>query len=306
MGRHKNMQTTEVKSGQRKQLAQKTEKKTTNYNLAETQREHFELTLHESEEHLRNFQNKIGVAQLAGGVAHHFNNIMSAVTGYATLLQTKMSPGDPLAAYVEGILSSSEKAADLTKKLLAFSGQQRLRPRMADLNDAVRRAERLIPRHARSPVCINVELADGHLPVMVDAVRLEEALINIVCNGMDAMPRGGTLTIRTGSLKFGADLTDREGNPGACALLTISDTGTGMNRRVMERIFEPFFTTKEIGTGVGLGLPVAYHIIKQHNGSINVESRPGEGTTVNVYLPLMKAATDRAQQPIPLFPSYQI
>lgn len=274
--------------------------------ISDSTRKGMEIALHGSEEALLELQKKVGVAQLAGGIAHHFNNLLAVVIGYGGLLQMKMSQDDPLRFYVDQMLSSSERAVQLTRKLLAFAGQQRIRPKLMDLNEALRRASRLFPLYLGDNVEATMNLCEKGLPVFIDSCRMEETLINLITNANDAMPSGGTLTLSTRHLTFGDEISDRNGSlKAACALVSLKDTGRGMEKKTRERIFEPFFTTKDTGRGIGLGLPIAYHIVKQHNGSIKVDSTPGIGTEVNIYLPLI-TTTLKELEPIPLLASPEV
>lgn len=246
-------------------------------------------TSYKNLEWLPELQKKTSVACLAGGIAHHFNNLLTVVIGYSTLLQMKMEPDDPLREYVEHILSSSEMVADLTKKLLILSGRQKMDLKKADLNDTVRGVHRRLSLLTKNNINLQVGLVDRDLPVMIDAIHFEEVLLNLISNAMDAMPLGGTLTVITGYQKYGrGHAKNGNRNMQGHALLTVADTGVGMTRKVKERVFDPFFTTKEVGKGAGLGLSTVYGTVKQHNGSINIESQLGQGTKVDIRLPLIK------------------
>ncbi len=276
------------------------------YRISEGRREGAEIALHSSVEELHELQKKIGVARLAGGIAQHFKNILSTALDYGDLLQTKMRDDDPRKYYVNQMLSSSEKALDLARKLLVFSGQHTLRPKLMNLNEALVLTERLFPKYLAENVRVAMNLSTEELPVFIDILGMEQVLANLITNACDAMPAGGQMTLSTRRLPFGENyLSGGAGRPASCALLSLEDTGAGMDRKVKEQALEPFFTTKEPGKGIGLGLPVAYHIIKQHNGSINVESAPGKGTAVNIYLPLARVQT-KENEPIPLLGSREI
>ncbi|MDD5009572.1 MAG: ATP-binding protein [Syntrophorhabdaceae bacterium] len=189
------------------------------------------------------------------------------------------------------------------KSLSAFNVNYKIRLKESNLNEIVQRAELFLPQYVNGNIRLKMSLVEKELYVMADIIRMEEAVINLVKNASDAMTDGGVLTFSTGRVNF-QDESIYTGNnwiPSACAVFSIEDTGTGMDKRTSERAFEPFFTTKP-GMGKGLGLPIAYSIIKQHNGSIKVDSSPGRGTKVNVYLPLVKTVI-RQMQPIPLSPS---
>jgi len=241
---------------------------------------------------------------LAGGVAHDFNNILTAIIGYSSLMQMKMAENDPLRPSVNSILASTERAASLTQSLLAFSRKQILTPKHVEMNTIVRRVEKLIERLIGEDIEIKQVLHDEPLPIKADTGQIEQIMINLVTNARDAMPRGGKLTIETGDVELNSDFIKAHGygKPGNYALLTVTDTGTGMDKKTVKRIFEPFFTTKSTGKGTGLGLAIVYGIVKQHSGYISVYSEPGIGTTFKVYLPQIKAALHHARSvsaPVP-------
>lgn len=266
----------------------------------ETQRQHLEMALHDSEEEILQLQRMIGIANLAGGIAHHFNNIMTVVTGYGSMLQKALRKDDPLRVYADRIVAASDRAARLTKKLLDMSGRMNVKPRLTDLNDTIRRAERLPPRCTSENVEVKLEFVDRELPVSLDLFRIEEVLANLVNNACEAMPEGGRLTISTGYVNIGNGGSG--GESGICARLSVADTGLGMDKETAIKSLEPFYTTKGVGTHIGLGLSVAYAIVKQHNGSMTIESKPGKGTTVNLFFPLAKTRRSGAR-PIPLVSS---
>ena len=266
----------------------------------EAQREQLEMALYDSEEEIQQLQRMIGIANLAGGIAHHFNNIMTVVTGYGSMLQKVLRKDDPLRGYVDRIVSASERAAQLTKKLLDLSGQMIIKPRLTELNDTLRRAERLLPRCASENVDVKLELIDKELPVSLDIFRFEEVLASLVTNACEAMPDGGKLTISTGYVNIGHN--GNGGETGICARLSVADTGEGMDKKITIKALEPFYTTKGVGKHIGLGLSIAYAIIKQHNGSMTIESKPGKGTTVNLYFPVVQGRGLEAK-PIPLVSS---
>jgi PAS domain S-box-containing protein len=241
------------------------------------------------------------VGQLAGGIAHDFNNMLTAIIGYGNILKMNMKKDDPLRSNVDIILSSADRAANLTQGLLAFSRKQIINPRPVRLNDIIRNIEKLLQRLITEEIEFKILLNEDELTVMADRGQIEQVLMNLVTNARDAMPEGGILTLETGAVTI-----DREfvrmygyGNPGEYALISVSDTGEGMDRETMDRIFEPFFTTKEVGRGTGLGLALVYGIIKQHNGYINVSSESGRGTTFRIYLPIARqTATEQVKNEI--------
>ncbi len=247
-----------------------------------TERKHLESQLLQS-------QKMEAVGTLAGGVAHDFNNLLSAIMGYASLLQMKMDKHNSLYSYASHILTSSEKAANLTQSLLAFSRKQVVDLKPVSLNDTVDKVHRLLERLIPEDVEFRVNKSEERLVVMADVGQLDQVIMNLVTNARDAMPRGGKLTIRMDRAAANStfmtankhlDMSDH-------ALIEISDTGIGMDKDTIEKIFEPFFTTKQLGRGTGLGLSIVYGIIKQHNGYIDARSQPGEGSVFSVYLPIV-------------------
>jgi PAS domain S-box-containing protein len=229
------------------------------------------------------------IGTLAGGVAHDFNNILMALMGYGNLLQMKMDRNDPLRVYVDQILSSTGKAANITQSLLAFGRKQVMEMKPYTITTIVKDVEKLLQRLMPEDIEFTIKLGDD-TTVMADMTQIDQVLINLATNARDAMPKGGKLTIETGRVMIDEEFRKihNYGEPGSYALLSVSDTGIGMDEKTQGKIFEPFFTTKEVGKGTGLGLSIVYGIIKQHNGYIKVSSRPGEGTTFLVYLPEVK------------------
>ena len=230
------------------------------------------------------------IGQLAGGIAHDFNNILTAMMGYAHILKTKMREDDPLRTYADHVLSLSDRAASLTQSLLAFSRKQVMNPRATDMNEIIRTVERLLLRIIGEDIQPRTVLSEKDLIVMADHGQIEQVLMNLATNARDAMPEGGSLTIGTETMDIDDEFIKEHGfgKKGPYALVSITDTGMGMDRETREKIFEPFFTTKEVGKGTGLGLSMVYGIVKQHDGFINVYSEPGKGTTFRIYLPLIQ------------------
>lgn len=243
------------------------------------------------EEQLLHSQKMEAIGQLAGGVAHEFNNILTAIIGYGNILLMKMKGDDPLRHNVEQILTSSERAAGLTQGLLTYSRKQITAPRPENLNDIVKKTEGLLLRIISEDIELKTVLTDEELTVMADRGQIEQVLMNLATNARDAMPDGGSLTISTELVEIDMEFINIHGygEPGMYALISVADTGIGIEKKMMEKIFEPFFTTKEIGKGTGLGLAMVYGIIKQHDGYINVYSEAGKGTTFKIYLPVIKA-----------------
>jgi two-component system cell cycle sensor histidine kinase/response regulator CckA len=238
------------------------------------------------------------VGQLAGGVAHDFNNILTAIIGYSHILMMKMTNGDPLRGFVGQIRVSAERAAELTQALLAFSRKQIMLPRAIDLNEVAAQLQKMLRRLIRENIYLNMGTVPGKLTVMADWGKLEQVLMNLVTNANDAMPQGGTLSISTSSVTMNGQFLHSHGygEPGKYACIAVSDTGSGMDEATRKRIFEPFFTTKEVGKGTGLGLSIVYGIVKQHNGYVSVYSELGKGTSFRIYLPLVERKAERYQE----------
>ncbi|MFA4827670.1 MAG: response regulator [Thermodesulfovibrionales bacterium] len=257
------------------------------------------------EEQLLQAQKMEAIGLLAGGIAHDFNNILQAIVGYGYLLQEDMRSDDPLRENVDQILVSADRAAEVTHSLLAFSRKQILNPKPIDINGMMMRFEKLLSRLIGEDIVLSANLTDKDVISMADAGQIEQVLMNLATNARDAMPRGGRLTLDTQLVELD-DTFIRDhgyGEPGMFAVISVSDTGSGMEKDTMAKIFEPFFTTKEVGKGTGLGLAMAYGIIKQHNGYINVYSEPEKGTTFRIYLPAIKATEEvivaTAIEPLP-------
>lgn len=231
------------------------------------------------------------IGHLVGGIAHDFNNILTAIIGFGSLLQNKITEADPMHEYVEHILASSYKAANLTHSLLAYSRKQVLAMAPADINIIVLGIQKILDRLIGEDIEFKAHADAEGLIVNVDIGQIEQVLLNLATNARDAMPDGGVLTISTEHTQIDSSFIQASGygEVGIYAVLSVADTGVGMDEKTIEHIYEPFFTTKEVGKGTGLGLAMVYGIIKQHNGFINVYSRPGEGTTFKIYLPLVPA-----------------
>jgi two-component system cell cycle sensor histidine kinase/response regulator CckA len=247
-----------------------------------------DMTYHKKlEEQLLQAQKMEAVGQLAGGVAHYFNNILTTILGYGEFLQEHIEAGSPLRNYVDIIRTSANRASNLTHNLLAFSRKQIINPRPVKLNDIVTRVERLLSRLIGEDIELKTALSAKDVIVRADPFQIEQVLMNLATNARDSMPEGGLLIIETGNVELDEDFmrTHAYGEPGPYALLSVSDAGIGMDEETRKRVFEPFFTTKEVGKGTGLGLSMVYGIVKQHEGFIDVYSEPGKGTTFKIYLP---------------------
>jgi len=247
----------------------------------------------ESERRLVRAQKMEAIGQLAGGIAHDFNNLLTAILGYADLVIDAITNDPALTRDVEEIKKAGERAARLTRQLLAFSRQQRLEPQNVDLNhivsDLVKMVGRVMGENIHTDVATDPALGLAKL----DPGQIEQIVLNVVVNARDAMPQGGRLSIATANVELDPGFARL--HPGAQAgphvVLRVSDTGTGMAPEIVARIFEPFFTTKPLGQGTGLGLATVYGIVKQSNGYIAVESEVGAGTTFTIYFPRLSAET---------------
>jgi PAS domain S-box-containing protein len=241
------------------------------------------------EEQFRQAQKMEAVGRLAGGIAHDFNNLLTAVAGYADLLHVRMPMDDPRRGYVEEIAAAADRAAALTRQLLAFSRRQILEPRVVNLEEMVRNVERMLGRIIGEDIELETRL-EARGSVRADVSQLEQVLLNLAVNARDAMPEGGKLLIATTDAEvLDGDERNHPGRGpmprGSYVCLAVSDTGIGMDRRALSHIFEPFYTTKEAGKGTGLGLATVYGIVKQSEGFIWVSSEPGRGARFEVYLP---------------------
>src|SRR4030043_23378 len=250
------------------------------------------------EEQLLHAQKIEAIGQLAGGIAHDFNNILTAIIGFGSLLKMDIGEDDPFSTFVTQILSSAERAANLTRALLAFGRKQIINLRPVNLNEIINVLEKLLSRLIGEDIELSIFLADEDLTVIADSTQIEQVLMNLATNARDAMPDGGSLIIRTGLVKFDYEFIKAHGygRPGSYALISVEDTGEGIDEKMKERIFEPFFTTKEVGKGTGIGLSMVYGIIKQHEGYITVYSEPGKGTTFRIYLPLIKSKVEEVKK----------
>ena len=240
-------------------------------------------------EQIRQSQKMEAVGLLAGGIAHDFNNLLTAMIGFVTLAQMKMGKDDPSLKFLDQVISAADRAANLTQGLLAFSRKQISNPEPADLNSIVNNLKKLLSRLITAEVEMKILTSEEQLLVMADAGQIDQVIMNLVTNARDAMEDAGVLTITTGAMEMCEEFLKSHGygSVGTYAVLSVSDTGTGMDEATKAHILEPFFTTKEVGKGTGLGLAIVYGIVKQHDGYLEIDSEPGAGTTFNVYLPLL-------------------
>ena len=241
----------------------------------------------ELEERLHQSQKMEAIGRLAGGIAHDFNNILTAISGHTALLIGDLPAGDPRRDDVQEVQKAVDRAADLTRQLLAFSRRQVLEPRVLDLNAVVRDLEKMLRRLIGADIDCDYVLDPDAGRVRADPGQLQQVLMNLAANARDAMAEGGRMTIETGRVEF-AEPHARETEvvqPGRYAMLAVSDTGSGIDAETQARIFEPFFTTKEKGKGTGLGLATVYGIVKQSGGHIFIYSERGHGTSFKIYLP---------------------
>jgi nitrogen-specific signal transduction histidine kinase len=241
------------------------------------------------EAQLRQSQKMDSVGQLAAGVAHDFNNMLTIIQGHAGMLMAKSSLPAELQESVQAVYFAAERAASLTRQLLMFSRKNVMQPKPLDLREVVAHLSKMLQRLLGEDIILQLNAPPYISLVQGDTGMLEQVLMNLAVNARDAMPRGGTLSISTGTGQIDEAYAQAqpEARPGLFVCLRVSDTGCGMEQATMRRIFEPFFTTKEVGKGTGLGLATVYGIVKQHGGWIDVASEVGKGTSFNVFFPAM-------------------
>jgi two-component system cell cycle sensor histidine kinase/response regulator CckA len=251
-------------------------------------RQRAEQTAREQEEQLRRSQKMDAIGQLAGGVAHDFNNLLTVINGYTDLALGRLVAEDPLRVPLSEVRKAGDRAASLTRQLLAFSSKQVLEPTILDLNVVVNEMHRMLRRVIGEHIELNLLLDPGLGQVRADATQIEQIIVNLAVNARDAMPSGGRLVLETANVTIDGESRSThhiDHNLGPCVMLAISDSGIGMDRETLSHIFEPFFTTKEKGKGTGLGLAMVFGIVKQSGGRIWVQSEPNRGTTFTIYLP---------------------
>ena len=253
-----------------------------------TDQERSEEEKRDIENQLRQAQKLEAVGTLAGGFAHDFNNILTAIVASASLMQRGVDETSPLRRHLDRIFAAAERATALTQSILAYSMKQPGKPTPVMLNQIIDNLHLLMTRLIPENIELKTSLTKEDLTIMADAGEIEQLLINLVANAVDAMPTGGDMVIKS---EFAAVWESENPvgyvKPGNYAILTVADSGTGMDANTRERVFEPFFTTKEVGKGTGLGLAMVYGIVKQHDGFINICSEPNHGTTFKIYLPLI-------------------
>jgi PAS domain S-box len=244
------------------------------------------------EAQLRHAQKLESVGQLAAGVAHDFNNILTVIQGYSDTLLARCKADDSTRSALKQICDASKRASALTRQLLVFSRKQVIQPKVLDLNAVLQNLSNMLPRLLGEDVVLETKYMANLPRIEADTGMLEQVVMNLAVNARDAMPKGGRLTLSTTSVEIGKDYASRhpDSRPGTFTCLTVSDTGCGMDTKTLERIFEPFFTTKEVGKGTGLGLATVYGILKQHQGWIEVDSEVKVGTTFRVYFPAVAAS----------------
>jgi two-component system cell cycle sensor histidine kinase/response regulator CckA len=266
------------------------------------ERKRAEALRNELEQQFRQVQKMEAIGRLAGGVAHDFNNLLTAIMGYTAMAADTLPPDHAAHPDLEGIQKTAQRAANLTRQLLAFARRQIIEPRVLNLNDLILNVEKMLRRLISEDIKLTTLLAPDLAPLKADPGQLEQVLLNLVVNARDAMPNGGELIIETANVSLDQDYARRhaEVTPGEYVLLAVSDTGVGMTEEVKARLFEPFFTTKEIGKGSGLGLATCFGIVKQNEGHIRAYSELGVGTTFKIYLPQVEGVATPLVRPEPI------
>lgn len=273
-----------------------------------TERRRSEEALRKSEEQLRQWQKVEAIGNLAGGVAHDFSNLLMTIKGCAEILLRNLEAADKRREEVIEIQKAAERATSLTRQLLAFARKQVLQPQVVNLNDIVTNMNNILQRLIGEDIQLATLLEPKLWPVRVDPGQMEQVIMNLALNARDAMPRGGQLTIATANVNLNEEFARQHVSmkPGAYVMMTVRDTGCGMDKETLNRIFEPFFTTKEKGKGTGLGLSTVYGIIKQSGGNIWATSELGQGSTFTIYLPKDTSPLPKKYKPKPAQPPLPI
>lgn len=260
-----------------------------------SERRRIEDALKRSEEQLAQSQKMEAIGKLAGGIAHEFNNLLQVIRGHAELAQTELEDKSEDTTGIDEVISAADRAALLTRQLLAFSRHQVMAPRVVDVNELIRQQHQMLARLIGEPIHVRLCLGSDVRFVRADPNQFAQALLNLVNNAIDAMPHGGSLTIATDNVDLPAPTLDIHNLPqGRWTAVRVTDTGVGIAPDIQNRIFDPFFTTKEIGKGTGLGLSTVYGIIAQSGGHVRVESEPGKGSTFTLYLPSVDGEVEHA------------
>ncbi len=262
-----------------------------------TARKKAEEVLRLKDEQLKQSQKMEAVGRLSGGIAHDFNNLLGVILGYSDVLELRLAEPDPLRKHATEIKKAGQRAASLTRQLLAFSRQQVLQPKILDLNGVVADIGKMLQRMIGEDVELVTSLDPQLGKVKADQSQIEQVIMNLAVNARDAMPEGGKLLIQTSNVELGEEVVASQPyvRPGSYVLLAVTDSGMGMDSGTMAHIFEPFFTTKEKGKGTGLGLATVYGVVKQSEGYVWVDSEPGKGASFKIYLPIVAKAV---QEPV--------
>jgi CheY-like chemotaxis protein len=237
------------------------------------------------------------VGTLAGGIAHDFNNILSALMGFGTMLHMKIKDSDPLKRYTTQILTAAEKASSLTQSLLTFSRLQPVASKPVSLNNVIMETQELLKRIITEDIDLKLDLCRENLVILADVIHVNQILFNLASNAKDAMLEGGRLKIKTEVVELDDEFIRLNGfgKKGVYGLLSVSDSGIGMDEHTIQKVFDPFFTTKEVGKGTGLGLSSVYGIVKQHHGYVAVDSKKNRGACFRIYFPIIKDYVDSNQ-----------
>lgn len=256
--------------------------------------------LRESQSQLHQRERLTSLGQLAGGVAHDFNNTLMVISAAAEVMSDTLTDEHPCAPHLELIINTSQRAKQLTQKLLAFSRKSRLATQTLDLHEVLSAVRELLSHALDRRITLTLSLGTGPFVVEADATQLQNALLNVCLNARDAMPEGGSLRISTERVELdpaGCESQVPEGKPGGYVRLQVSDTGTGMDEATLAHAFDPFFTTKEPGLGTGLGLSLVAGAIREHHGAVSLQSQPGQGTTCTILLPLIERSRPQSHPP---------